>query len=385
MWYQFKSLFDRPAASGVVLFLAAVAAMFLANSPWGSLYDAFLYTPVAFQFGDFALAKPLFLWINDGLMAVFFFHVGLELKREVLEGELSQPSKIALPAIGALGGMVVPALVYAFLNREDPTALAGWAIPAATDIAFALAILSLLGKNVPVALKIFLTSLAIFDDIGAIIIIALFYSAQISSTALTVAAACFAILFAMNRMKVMEKSPYLLVGLVLWVAVLKSGVHATLAGVVLAFFIPAGNTHHSPMKELEHDLHKMVAFAILPLFGFANAGLDLGGVNAAAVLHPVPLGIILGLFLGKQLGVFAFCWVGVKLGLAKLPEAMNWKLLYGVALLCGIGFTMSLFIASLAFEGSGADMIFQDKLGIIIGSLLSGTFGYLYLKKALRG
>ena len=322
------------AASGIILMIAAVVAIILANSPLSSYYDLLLNIPVMVAIGSFEIAKPLLLWINDGLMALFFFLVGLELKREFLEGDLSEPGQIALPAIGALGGMLVPALIYAGLNYQDPDALNGWAIPTATDIAFALGILALIGSKVPLQLKIFLTSLAIFDDLGAIIVIALFYTDQLSVTSLVISASVLVVLWLLNKRGVKDTAPYIFFGVVLWVAVLKSGVHATFAGVVLALFIPikgrAGEP--SPLKALEHNLHSMVAFIILPIFAFANAGVDLSNVGVSDVLSPVPLGIILGLFVGKQIGVFGFCFVAIKAGLVKLPENTNWTLLYGVAL-----------------------------------------------------
>ena len=368
------------AAAGIILMFSAVAAMIIANSPLSPWYDLLLQLPVAVSVGNFAIAKPLLLWINDGLMALFFFVVGLELKREFLDGELSKPGQIAFPAAGAVGGMLVPALIYVLFNYDDPQAISGWAIPAATDIAFALGVLALLGSRIPLQLKVFLASLAIFDDLGAIIIIALFYTEQLSLTALSFAAAMIAILFTMNRRGVTTTAPYLLIGLVLWISVLKSGVHATLAGVVLALFIPfkgkAGEP--SPLKTLEHDLHSAVAFIVLPIFAFANAGLSFEGVGLSELLAPVPLGIAAGLLLGKQLGVMGFCFAAVKLGLATMPAALNWRLIYGASLLCGIGFTMSLFIGSLAF--SDISVLYQDRLGILIGSLLSGIAGYLLLR-----
>jgi len=366
--------------------LAAVFAMILANSPWAHWYDLLLEIPVVVAIGSFEIAKPLLLWINDGLMALFFFLVGLELKREFIEGDLSKPGQVTLPAIGALGGMVVPALCYVAFNYDNPAALSGWAIPTATDIAFALGILAIIGSKVPLQLKVFLTSLAIFDDLGAIIIIALFYTEQLSVTSLVISAIVLTILFVMNKKGVKSTVPYILVGIVLWVAVLKSGVHATLAGVILAFFIPikgdAGEP--SPLKSLEHNLHSGVAFIVLPIFAFANAGINFSGVGIDQVLSPVPLGIILGLLVGKQLGVFGFCFIAIKLGFAKLPDNVNWQLLYGVALLCGVGFTMSLFIGSLAFEQSSDSPLFQDRLGIVIGSLISGVIGYVVIKNALN-
>jgi NhaA family Na+:H+ antiporter len=282
--------------------------------------------------------------------------------------------------------MLVPALIYAWVNRGDEIALQGWAIPAATDIAFALAILVLLGNRVPASLRLFLVSIAIFDDVGAIVIIALFYTSDLSVTAITVATTCLPVLYFLNRRGTMEKAPYLLVGAVMWVAVLKSGVHATLAGVILAFFIPIrdAGTEASPLHELEHDLHTAVAFAILPIFAFVNAGISFSGVSWDYLLHPVPLGIATGLFVGKQIGVFAFCWLAVKTGLAKLPDQLNWTHIYGTALLCGVGFTMSLFIGTLAFENTGINLLFDERLGIIVGSLLSAVGGYFVLKYSLK-
>ena len=381
-----QSFLKQEAASGIILMFAAVFAMILANSPWAHWYDLLLDIPVVVAIGSFEIAKPLLLWINDGLMALFFFLVGLELKREFLEGDLSKPGQVTLPAIGALGGMIMPALCYVAFNYNNPAAISGWAIPTATDIAFALGILAIIGSKVPLQLKVFLTSLAIFDDLGAIIIIALFYTEQLSVTSLVISAVLLMVLFVLNKKGVKSTSPYIFVGVVLWVAVLKSGVHATLAGVILAFFIPIkGNAGEpSPLKSLEHNLHSAVAFIVLPIFAFANAGINFSGVGIDQVVAPVPLGIILGLLLGKQLGVFGFCFIAIKLGVAKLPENVNWQLLYGVALLCGVGFTMSLFIGSLAFEQSADSPLFQDRLGIVIGSLISGILGYIVIKNALN-
>lgn len=371
------------AASGIILMFAAVAAMIIANSPFVPYYDMLLSIPVQVSVGSFEIAKPLLLWVNDGLMALFFFLVGLELKREFIEGDLSQPGQITLPAIGALGGMLVPALCYVAFNYGDPEAINGWAIPTATDIAFALGILSVIGSKVPLQLKVFLTSLAIFDDLGAIIVIALFYTDQLSMMSLIFAAVVLTILFTMNKRGVTSTAPYIFLGIVLWVAVLKSGVHATLAGVVLAFFIPIKGKEDepSPLKSLEHNLHSLVAFIILPVFAFANAGISFAGIGVEQVMAPVPLGIIVGLIVGKQLGVFGFCFIAIKLGLARLPANVNWRLLYGAAILCGVGFTMSLFIGSLAFEqGNSGNLIFQDRLGIVIGSFISGILGYFIIK-----
>lgn len=383
----FTKFLKIEAAGGILLFLAAVLAVVLANTPLSHYYELILSTPVEIRVGALQIAKPLLLWINDGLMAVFFFLVGLELKRELLEGELADKKNIILPGVGAIGGMAVPALIYFYFNHADPVAVKGWAIPAATDIAFALGVLSLLGSRVPISIKIFLTSLAIFDDIGAILIIAFFYTSKISFTALVVVSCCIPILWYLNRRGVLSKSPYILVGLIMWVATLKSGVHATLAGVVLAFFIPLrakDDPQISPLKSLEHDLHSVVAFFVLPVFAFANAGISFNGVGAEQLLHGVPTGIALGLFLGKQLGIFSICWIFVKFGLAALPKGMTWSGLYGTAALCGIGFTMSLFVGSLAFEETGVDLLFDERLGIILGSLLSGVLGFFVLKWDLK-
>ena len=386
MFSTVNSFFRLEAASGILLIFAALFAVVLANSPLSHYYDLLLDTPVEVRVGALQIAKPLLLWINDGLMAVFFFIVGLELKREVCEGELASMQAIALPAFGALGGMIVPAGIYILMNTQDPVALQGWAIPTATDIAFALAILTLLGKRVPLALKTFLVSLAIFDDIGAIIIIAVFYTSNIFALSLIVGATCLAALALLNRMNVYSLTPYLLVGLIMWVAVLKSGVHATLAGVLLALFIPLARDpqrDRSPLKDLERDLHGVVAFVILPLFAFFNSGLNVTDVGTEQLLHPATIGVALGLFIGKQLGVFTFAWLAVKVGLARLPGSVNWRHIYGVALLCGIGFTMSLFIGSLAFEGRGDNLLFDERLGIIAASTLSAVCGYLWLNRAL--
>jgi NhaA family Na+:H+ antiporter len=386
MMTNMREFLKLESASGIILVMAAIVAMVLANSPLVSYYNMLIEMPVEVRVGPLQLAKPLLLWINDGLMAIFFFLVGLELKRELLEGELKQVGNVVLPAIAALGGMVVPAFIYTVLNGSNEVAMQGWAIPTATDIAFALGVLSLLGNRVPTSLKIFLVSLAIFDDMGAIVIIALFYTAEISTASLVIASICLVSLYALNRRGVAEMTPYLILGIIMWVAVLKSGVHATLAGVLLAFFIPMrdrNNPEYSLLKELEHDLHGAVAFFILPLFAFANSGISLQGVGVEQLLHPVPLGIAAGLFIGKQLGVFVFCWLGIKLGLAKLPADISWSVLYGASLITGIGFTMSLFIGSLSFEQSGVNMLFDERLGIIVGSLLSAVSGYLVLQRVL--
>ena len=370
-------------AGGFLLVGALVLAIIAANSPLKPLYDIFLDTPVEVRIGALKLAKPLLLWINDALMTLFFLLVGLELKREVLAGQLSSPSKVALPALAAIAGIAVPAVIYTAFNAGDAAAMRGWAIPTATDIAFALGVLSLLGKRVPPALKLFLLAVAIIDDIGAIIIIAVFYSADVSVSMFAVAGVAIVVLAALNRFGVMSTTPYMLVGVVLWVAVLKSGVHATLAGILLAMFIPLrcrGEGSKSLLIRLEHDLHATVAFIILPVFAFANAGIDLSGLKMADLLAPVPLGIALGLVLGKQLGIFGIVWLAVKSGFARLPENVNWVQMYGLSVLCGIGFTMSLFISSLAFEQDGVALAMNDRLGIVLGSLVSAVFGYVILR-----
>jgi NhaA family Na+:H+ antiporter len=380
-----KDFLQKESAGGLLLIVAAIIAMALENSPLDFLYNALLDTPVSIQVGALILDKPLLLWINDGLMAVFFFLIGLEIKREFLEGELSDPSRLVIPAIAAVGGMAVPALIYIAMNQGDPTALSGWAIPTATDIAFALGVLSLLGSRVPNALKLFLLTLAVIDDLGAIIIIALFYSGDLSMMSLVVAGTALTILFLMNVRGVTNIAPYILVGSVLWIAVLKSGVHATLAGVILAFFIPLKDpaTGQSPLQHLEHILHPYVAFAILPVFAFANTGIDFTGLTLDSLLHPVPLGIATALIIGKQVGVFGFSWVAIMLRLGKLPEGVNWLGLYGVSALCGIGFTMSLFISGLAAEQIGTGEIVDNRLGILLGSLISALAGYMVLRYAL--
>ncbi len=381
-----RAFVAHESAGGVLLALAAVAALALANSPLAFLYDAFLDTPVEVRAGTLHIAKPLLLWINDGLMALFFFLVGLEIKREVVEGELSEVRQVMLPAFAAVGGMAVPAAIYAAINVGDPVALAGWAIPAATDIAFALGVLSLLGKRVPVGLKMFLLTLAILDDLGAIVIIALFYAGDLAPASLAVAAVALVALFTLNRSNVVRLAPYLFVGLVLWVSVLKSGVHATLAGVALAFFIPLwsnGDGSQSLLRRLEQDLRPLVVFAILPLFAFANAGVSLHGVGLATLIAPVPLGIAAGLLVGKTIGVFAASWLVVQFGFARLPEGADWRAMFGVAVLCGIGFTMSLFIAGLAFEGAGSEYVVQTRLGVLLGSLAAAVIGLTILRAVL--
>ncbi|MGD8590100.1 MAG: Na+/H+ antiporter NhaA [Chromatiales bacterium] len=382
----FKALsefFRFEAASGILLLIAALVAILAENSMVESFYDAFLGVPVEIRIGEFQIDKPLLLWINDGLMAIFFFLVGLEVKREFLDGELSEPARIILPVIAAIGGMAVPAAIYSIINWSDPVAIQGWAIPSATDIAFALAVLVLLGSRIPNSLKLFLMTLAIVDDLGAIIIIALFYTSDLSLTSLIIAGTALMALFVLNRSGVLALAPYLLIGIVLWAAVLKSGVHATLAGVLIAMFIPfkaMPGEQKTQLEKLEHDLHPAVAYGILPLFAFANTGISFEGLTLDSLLHPVPLGIATGLFIGNQVGVFGFSWIAVKLGLAKLPNGASWLQLYGVAMLCGIGFTMSLFISSLAFAQAAPEFTVDDRLGILIGSMVSAIFGYVTLR-----
>jgi len=371
------------SAGGLLLVAAAVLALICSNSPLRQAYDDLLKIPVELLFGSFDVAKPLLLWINDGLMAVFFLLIGLEVKREVIEGELSTPAQVVLPVAAGVGGMVVPALIYVVFNRGSGAALNGWAIPTATDIAFALGILSLLGNRIPVSLKIFLTAVAIADDLGAIVIIALFYTADISLPMLFLAGGAIAVLAALNLQKVTRIAPYVVVGVVLWIFVLKSGVHATLAGVAIAFAVPLKSVDargHAPLHLLEHSLHPWVAFAILPIFAFANAGVSFAGVTLTALAAPLPLGIAAGLFFGKLVGVCGASAVLVRFGLARLPEGASWRQMVGLAALCGVGFTMSLFIGSLAFEGP--EYFTPLRLGVIAGSTLSGVTGYLLLRFA---
>jgi len=379
-----ESFIKNESSAGVLLIVVTIVALLLQNSGLSSLYMGFLHTPVEIRFGALEIAKPLLLWVNDGLMAIFFLLIGLEVKREIMEGHLSSMQQIALPGIAAIGGMVVPALVFIAFNQSESFAMKGWAIPTATDIAFALGILSLLGKRVPLSLKIFLMALAIIDDLGAIVIIALFYTSELSTVSIMVASASLVLLFIMNRMGVIRKTAYILVGVILWVSVLKSGVHATLAGVALAFMIPLNSKDKegnkiSLAKEMEHGLHYWVAFMILPLFAFVNAGVDLKGISMDEMMGSVPLGIMLGLFLGKQLGVFGFSWIAIKMGWAKLPKASSWMQLYGVAVLTGIGFTMSLFVDSLAYNDTEI-YHYADKLAILLGSFLSAILGYIILR-----
>ena len=378
---RLSSLLKHEAAGGVLLMLAAVAALALNNSALAHLYDALLTVPVVVQVGALGLEKPLLLWINDGLMAVFFLLVGLEIKRELLEGSLSSWRRAVLPALAAIGGMAVPALIYTAFNADNPAALRGWAIPAATDIAFAIGILALLGSRAPVGLKVFLLAVAVIDDLGAILIIAVFYTAELSLTSLAIAAAGVAVLLVLNLAGVTRFLPYVLVGLVMWIAVLKSGVHATLAGVVIALLVPLRVNHASvepPLIRAEHSLKGFVALFVMPVFAFANAGVHLASLSPGDVLSPVPLGIAAGLFFGNQIGIFGLTFLGVRLGLCRLPEGVNWLHVYGASALAGVGFTMSLFIGTLAFD----DPVQQTavRLGVLSGSVMSGLLGYAVLR-----
>ena len=379
-----EEFIKKESSAGIVLIFVTILALLLKNSPVSELYNIFLHTPVEIRFGALHIDKPLYLWINDGLMAIFFLLIGLEVKREVIEGHLSTVSQVILPGVAAVGGMVVPALFYIYFNQDKPLAMQGWAIPTATDIAFALGILSLLGNRVPASLKVFLLALAIIDDLGAIIIIAIFYTVDLSTLSIVIALLAIITLIIMNQRGVVKKAAYFIVGTILWVSVLKSGVHATLAGVALAFTIPLKSTDKegneiSMSKEIEHDLHFWVAFFVLPMFAFVNAGVDLREVSLESMFGPVPLGIMTGLFIGKQIGVFGFSFIAIKLKLASLPQNSSWLQLYGVSVLTGIGFTMSLFVDSLAFSD---DALYQyaDRLAILVASFLAGTVGYLILR-----
>lgn len=369
-------------AGGVLLFIAAVLAMVVVNSPFESYYIHFLELPASVQIGAAALNKPLLLWINDGLMAVFFFLVGVEIKRELFEGELNSWNKAILPLVAALGGMLVPSLIFAAINHHDAVALRGWAIPSATDIAFALAVLGVFSSRIPFSLKIFLTALAILDDLGAIVIIAIFYTDELSWLSLLLGGICTAALFILNRLNVTKFAPYGIIGIILWVCVLKSGVHATLAGVILAFAYPLRDKkmpHIALSHQLESSLLPWVNYAILPLFAFANAGIPFDNVRLSTIVETIPLGIMLGLFLGKQVGILGACWLAIKTKLASMPEAASWRHLYAVALICGIGFTMSLFIGSLAYDGRGLHYVEVVRIGVVLGSVLSAVIGSLFI------
>ena len=374
----FDKFFSSDSAGGILLILSAVAAMIAANSALSPYYDGALNAYLSVTINGTGLEKPLILWINDGLMAIFFFLIGLELKRELLEGKLKNPRDVLLPGAAAVGGMVVPALFFVFFNWGNPEALGGWAIPAATDIAFALGILALVGSRAPTSLKVFLLTLAILDDMGAILIIALFYTANLDVTYLFMALLPLAGMIWLNMRGAHRVAPILLLGLVLWVLVLKSGVHATLAGVVTAFLVPLKDKWgKSPLHSLEHGLHPYVLFFIVPVFAFANAGVVLNGLSFSDFLAPLPLGIAAGLIFGKQIGVLGVTWLVVKSGAASLPHGANWMHIYGVSCLAGIGFTMSLFIGGLSF--ADAALMNQVRLGVLSGSLVSAIVGFAVL------
>ncbi|MGC5903653.1 Na+/H+ antiporter NhaA [Providencia stuartii] len=372
------------AAGGLLLIIAAIVALIMANSPAQGLYQQFLDIPISVKISSLELDKPLILWINDFLMAIFFLVVGLEVKRELLEGSLAGKDKAIFPAVAALGGMLAPALIYLLFNGADDITRQGWAIPAATDIAFALGVMALLGKRVPTELKVFLLALAIIDDLGVIVIIAFFYTSSLSLVALGLAALCVALLVIMNWRRVENTAAYLVIGLILWVCILKSGVHATLAGVIVGFLIPLHGTNNTkPSEELEHVLHPWVAYMILPIFAFANSGVQLNGVTFDGLMSTLPLGVAAGLLFGKPLGIFLFSWGSVKLGFAKLPESINLRQVFAVSVLCGIGFTMSIFITGLAFDGLDDSYSTYSRLGILLGSTLAAFLGYFLLKVVL--
>lgn len=380
-----QRFFSSDISGGIVLIIAAVLAMFCANLEVTKAgYQAFLDTPVAFKFAALEINKNMLLWINDALMAVFFLMVGLEVKYELMQGSLASRQQAIFPVIAALGGMVVPALIFLAFNMHDPLARHGWAIPAATDIAFALGVLALLGDRIPPALKIFLMALAIIDDLGAIIIIALFYTSDLSLVSLGVAAAAIVALAVLNALNVRRIGIYMLVGIVLWTAVLKSGIHATLAGVVLGFFIPLKEENGiSPARQVIDAIHPWVGWLILPLFAFANAGVSLEGVTFAGLTSLLPMGVIAGLFIGKPVGITIFCWLALRLKLAKLPQGAAFKQIMAVGVLCGIGFTMSIFIATLAFGDVDTHMVAWAKLGILTGSILAAVVGYCLLRSRI--
>ncbi|MDE4030660.1 Na+/H+ antiporter NhaA [Glaesserella parasuis] len=383
MIQHIRKFLQLESASGILLLAFAMLAMLFANTPLKDLYFDFLSMPVSIQIGLFSIHKPLLMWVNDGFMAVFFVLIGLEVKREMMVGAISSYQRAIFPAIGALGGMIVPALVFTLINSDSPEFQQGWAIPMATDIAFALGVLGLLGKRVPFALKIFLLALAIIDDLGAIVVIAIFFSHELSTTALISAVIAITALIIMNRMRVTAICAYMVVGLILWASVLKSGVHATLAGVIIGFCVPLkGKNGEEPLAHFEHILAPWCSFVILPLFAFSNAGVSLPGMSLSTLFSPLTMGVALGLLVGKTLGVFSFSFLAVKLGIAQLSEGMNFKQIFAVSILCGIGFTMSMFLAGLAFGGDEADgqFISLARLGILIGSGISAVLGYYLLK-----
>lgn len=365
--------------AGFLLILASVFALAIANSSLYDNYQQFLNFKLPIGIERFQLSKPFILWVNDGLMAIFFLLIGLELKREILEGQLSSVSQVVLPGLAALGGVIFPAVIYVALNHQNPVSLAGWAIPMATDIAFALGVLTLLGKRVPSSLKLFVLALAIFDDLAAILVIALFYTKTLSMWAILSAFATLIVLIVMNKLKVTRLAVYLFLGILLWFFVLKSGIHATIAGVLLAMVIPLQNqkqVDHSPLKYLENKLHIAVTYFILPVFAFANSGINFHGITFLQLLNPISLGVALGLFFGKQFGVFVFSYLAIKCRLAKMPTDANWLQLYGASVLCGIGFTMSLFICSLAFEQAPIEYNVDGRIGVMLGTLFSAFVAY---------
>ena len=374
------------SSGGILLLFSAAVAMLLANSPLSSQYNDFLNLPVSLQIGSFSINKTLIHWINDGFMAVFFVLVGMEVKKELFEGALSSYQQAIFPAIAAVGGMIVPALVYWFIAKQDPSLANGWAIPMATDIAFALGIMALLSKQVPLPLKIFLLALAIIDDLGAIVVIALFFSHELSVQALIFSGISILTLVLLNRFRVSALCAYMVIGAILWASVLKSGVHATLAGVIIGFCIPLkGKKGERPLHDFEHILAPWSSFVILPLFAFANAGVSFDGIDVSMISSPLLLAIASGLIIGKPVGVFGFSYISVKLGLAKLPDGINFKQIFAVAVLCGIGFTMSMFLASLAFDADAGESVNTlSRLGILLGSTVSATLGYLFLKQTTK-
>lgn len=382
---RWKRFIKTDASTGIILVLSAALALVMANSMFSNSYNEFLEFPVSISLGDFAISKPLVLWVNDGLMALFFFVVGLEIKRELFYGQLSNKDQVILPFLAAVAGIIFPALIYVAFNYQDAVAMNGWAIPSATDIAFALGIFILFGKHLPPSLKLFLLSVAIIDDIGAVIIIALFYSEDIAPYSLIIASIGLLTLFVFNRLKLENKTPFILVSIIVWAAVLKSGVHATLAGFAVAWFIPIARKQSASMSyQIEEALHPWISFFVLPLFAFANAGVSLIDAPVDKLFTPISIGIIGGLFIGKQLGIFTACFIAIKLKLCRLPKDATWTQLYGVCLLCGVGFTMSLFIGSLAFEEQGFAYQTQVKVGVLIGSLISAIAGTLLIRKSIN-
>ena len=378
----FKWFFKLEAASGLLLLFAAIIALIVSNSDLSIYYKDILESNFRLGIGKFGINLSVLHWINDVLMAIFFFLVSLEIKREFIQGELSNPKQAMLPIIGAVGGMLVPALIYVAINYKDPVTLNGWAIPSATDIAFSLGVLSLLGKRVPLSLKVFLTALAIIDDLGAIIIIAFFYSGKVQFVYLLLMLICMIILLLFNKLNIRNFIPYLIVGLFLWEFTHASGIHATISGVLLALTIPHKDNErshsHSLLIKLEHSISPYVAFGIMPIFAFANAGVSLEGIGFDSLLEPVPLGILCGLFFGKQIGVFLFSYFSIKLNFAEMPNNSNWITFYGVGVLTGIGFTMSLFVGNLAFV-EATNHLDGVKIGVLLGSLLSTIFGYMLI------